>query len=106
MTDFLCFGGFLRLSAITREIGGMPVLSRARLRASLAAVCSLGLRSVMGINPDSWRKRVGVEPTIRPAKGWIAGFEGREGHRTFFASERIIDVGWDGIQFLRTRPTA
>ena len=29
-----------------------------------------------------WRKRVGVEPTIRPAKGRIAGFEGREDHRT------------------------
>src|SRR5215813_2935445 len=34
----------------------------------------------------SWRKRVGVEPTIRPAKDRIAGFEGREGHRTNFAS--------------------
>ena len=33
-----------------------------------------------------WRKRVGVEPTIRPAKDRIAGFEGREGHRTPFAS--------------------
>ncbi len=33
-----------------------------------------------------WRKRVGVEPTIRPAKGRIADFEGREGHRTPFAS--------------------
>jgi hypothetical protein len=29
---------------------------------------------------------VGVEPTIRPAKGRIAGFEGREDHRTPFAS--------------------
>ena len=27
-----------------------------------------------------------VESTIRPAKGRIAGFEGREGHRTPFAS--------------------
>ncbi len=35
---------------------------------------------------EIWRKRVGVEPTIRPAKGRIAGFEGREGHRTPFAS--------------------
>ena len=26
-----------------------------------------------------------VESTIRPAKGRIAGFEGREGHRTPFA---------------------
>jgi len=29
---------------------------------------------------------VGVEPTIRPAKDRIAGFEGREDHRTPFAS--------------------
>src|SRR5258708_29980147 len=33
-----------------------------------------------------WRKRVGVEPTIRPAKDRIAGFEGRGDHRTPFAS--------------------
>ena len=32
-----------------------------------------------------WRRRVEVESTIRPAKGRIAGFEGREGHRTPFA---------------------
>ncbi len=29
---------------------------------------------------------MGVEPTIRPAKDRIAGFEGREDHRTLFAS--------------------
>ena len=33
-----------------------------------------------------WRKRVGVEPTIHPAKGRIAGFEDREDHRTPCAS--------------------
>src|SRR6266436_3512976 len=37
-----------------------------------------------------WRKRVGVEPTIRPAKDRIAGFEGRESHRTLFASASSI----------------
>jgi len=37
-----------------------------------------------------WRKRVGVEPTIRPAKDRIAGFEGRERHRTLFASVSSI----------------
>ena len=37
-----------------------------------------------------WRKRVGVEPTIRPASGRISGFEDREDHRTPFASEWII----------------
>lgn len=29
---------------------------------------------------------MGVEPIIRSAKERIAGFEGRENHRTFFAS--------------------
>jgi len=33
-----------------------------------------------------WRKRVRVELTTRLAKSRIAGFEGREGHRTLFAS--------------------
>jgi hypothetical protein len=33
---------------------------------------------------------VEVESTIRPAKDRIAGFEGREGHRTPFASEIIL----------------
>jgi len=35
---------------------------------------------------------VEVESTIRPAKGRIAGFEGREGHRTPFAPSMIL---WD-----------
>jgi len=33
---------------------------------------------------------VGVEPTIRPAKDRIAGFEGRGSHRTPFASGESI----------------
>ena len=33
-----------------------------------------------------------VESTIRPAKGRIAGFEGREGHRTPFASVCILNL--------------
>ncbi len=33
-----------------------------------------------------WRKRVGVEPTIRLAKSRINGFEGHEDHRAPFAS--------------------
>jgi hypothetical protein len=37
-----------------------------------------------------WRRRVGVEPTIRSAKERIAGFEGREDHRTLFASVASI----------------
>src|SRR5947199_5018518 len=47
-----------------------------------------------------WRKRVGVEPTIRPAKDRIAGFEGRERHRTFFASANSIV---SGLQTLKER---
>jgi two-component system, chemotaxis family, chemotaxis protein CheY len=38
---------------------------------------------------------VGVEPTIRPAKGRIAGFEGREDHRIPFASV-LINTGLFG----------
>src|SRR5260370_28728509 len=41
-----------------------------------------------------WRKRVGVEPTIRPAKDRIAGFEGRESHRTLFAAGNSIAWDW------------
>ena len=37
-----------------------------------------------------WRKRVRVELTTRLAKSRIAGFEGREGHRTPFASAMIL----------------
>src|SRR4029077_19501724 len=33
-----------------------------------------------------WRRRVEVESTIRPAKGRITGFEGREDHRPLVAS--------------------
>jgi hypothetical protein len=35
---------------------------------------------------------MGVEPTTRPAKERIAGFEDREDHRTPFASARIIEI--------------
>jgi hypothetical protein len=38
---------------------------------------------------------VGVEPTIRSAKGRIGGFEGRDSHRTIFASAWSINHrGW------------
>jgi len=33
----------------------------------------------------SWRERVEVESTTHSAKERVAGFEGREGHRTPFA---------------------
>ncbi len=38
MRAFLCLAGFLRLSGRTRSTGGWPEASRARLRASFAAV--------------------------------------------------------------------
>jgi len=43
-------------------------------------------KGTMSDSARSWRKRVGVEPTIRSAKDRIDGFEGREDHRTLFAS--------------------
>ncbi len=52
----------------------------------------------------TWRKRVGVEPTIQPAKGRIAGFEGREGHRTLFASAGIIEAIWGPFNFSGRTP--
>jgi hypothetical protein len=50
-----------------------------------------------------WRKRVGVEPTIHPAKGRIAGFEDREDHRTPCASGAIIRGRSSAINFWRHR---
>src|ERR1700690_181524 len=45
---FLCFGGFVRLSGITRSVRGVPMAKRARRRASLAARNFFGLRG--GLN--------------------------------------------------------
>jgi hypothetical protein len=36
-----------------------------------------------------WRGRVEVESTTRSAKERVAGFEGREGHRTPFAPKGV-----------------
>src|SRR4029077_16369659 len=47
----------------------------------------------------SWRKRVGVEPTILAAKDRINGFEGHENHRTPFASVNEYRDGARGFQF-------
>ena len=54
---------------------------------------------------EIWRKRVGVEPTIRPAKDRIAGFEGREDHRTPFASIVSIGVRRGRFQLWLPRPS-
>ena len=64
--------------------------------------CFWVLTSTKAIESSSiWRKRVGVEPTIRPAKDRIAGFEDREGHRTPFASGISIGVRREGFQLRR-----
>jgi len=41
---------------------------------------------------EIWRERVEVESTTRSAKERVAGFEGREGHRTPFAPATIIPL--------------
>jgi hypothetical protein len=77
-------------------------MEHARERCQVLAMSLIalgaGVRLRIGVNFISrervkkglWRKRVGVEPTIRPAKGRITGFEGRERHRTLFASASSI----------------
>ena len=47
---------------------------------------------------------MGVEPTIRPAKDRIAGFEGREDHRTPFASVESIEVRRGQFQLPKRPP--
>ena len=77
--------------------------NQRRCRLVIRAACCLNLISRLPFRPYCplvptcephkpllakwiWRKRVGVEPTIHPAKGRIAGFEDREDHRTPCAS--------------------
>jgi len=78
--------------------------NQRRCRLVIRAACCLNLISRLPFRPYCplvptcephkpllakwiWRKRVGVEPTIHPAKGRIAGFEDREDHRTPCASK-------------------
>src|SRR5271165_3394657 len=63
------------------EAGGLPFSAVQSYVQSLSRIL-LGL----------WRKRVGVEPTIRLAKSRITGFEGREDHRTLCASGKSIQA--------------
>jgi hypothetical protein len=48
-----------------------------------------------------WRKRVGVEPTIQPAKDRIGSFEDCEDHRTPCASAAMIDEAQGPFNFAR-----
>ncbi len=88
---------------MTRAAGGVPANSRARRRASFAAINFfrvLFFATEVRLSPRAlkgWRKRVGVEPTIRPAKARIAGFESREDHRTLFAFGRDYRGGGQGV---------
>jgi hypothetical protein len=65
------------------------VANRDVKHRSHVPLCSPCGRKCLG-RKKLWRKRVGVEPTIRPAKDRITGFEGRERHRTLFASDARI----------------
>jgi len=60
-----------------------PIGAKFRIGASFKRLSPLKQRR--------WRKRVRVELTTRLAKSRIAGFEGREGHRTPFASAVLRD---------------
>jgi len=60
----------------------MPLVCKSQFLPHFTVLSSWDLGQIQEI----WRKRVGVEPTIRTAKDRIAGFEDREGHRTPFAS--------------------
>ena len=62
------------------KTGSFASLSRFR------GACPAPSATPCGRQQHDWRKRVGVEPTIRAAKDRIAGFEDREDHRTPFAS--------------------
>jgi hypothetical protein len=73
--------------------------TRTGSNPAIAAFCHLVFFHFLQTK-EIWRKRVGVEPTIRPAKDRIAGFEGREGHRTNFASGMSIS-GRSGMEKLR-----
>src|SRR5215831_8839084 len=65
--------------------GQLGAKTRDRIGRKLV-ICGVRSADSTGL----WRKRVGVEPTTLAAKDRINGFEGHEGHRTPFASARII----------------
>ncbi len=79
-----------------------------QLGRSMIPVSRLIRRSCLEPTLWIWRKRVGVEPTIHPAKGRIAGFEDREDHRTPCASvymKPTLDAGsYHGAQHATAVP--
>ena len=80
--DFVTVEGVT--SKIWEQIGNKTHGLKAdfRVRTPTKAIESLGF----------WRKRVRVELATRLAESRIAGFEGREGHRTPFASAMILQI--------------
>ena len=85
LTCYFCFGS--RHSKKMEWVGSGWFVGQKPTRFSLNAPSGRSNRLNL---KQIWRRRVGVEPTIHPAKGRIAGFEGREDHRTPFASGAII----------------
>ena len=81
LTCYFCFGS--RHSKKMERVGGGWFVGQKPTRFSLNAPSGRSNRLNL---KQIWRRRVGVEPTIHPAKGRIAGFEGREDHRTPCAS--------------------
>jgi|SRR5579872_80795 len=101
--DWSCYRLRYKANQLTISSGGGIPHSANRLRP-IRGQNPAGLRpfstysAVRAIESTGlWRKRVGVEPTIRPAKDRIAGFEGREDHRTPFASGESIGSGANGF---------
>ena len=88
------FKSFSFLFSVTTNQPSQRRLSWAQLgrKTSLSCAQSGHFRGVRATESMGlWRRRVGVEPTIRSAKERIAGFEGRENHRTLFAPGGIIE---------------
>src|SRR5260370_35744788 len=82
-----CHSSISLCVSLSGKHGQLVSLAAARGRSCVYLV-SVIYRKTAAFS--AWRKRVGVEPTIRPAKDRITGFEGRESHRTLFASEARI----------------
>jgi len=92
LTCYFCFGS--RHSKKMERVGGGWFVGQKPARFSLNAPSGRSNRLNL---KQIWRRRVGVEPTIHPAKGRIAGFEDREDHRTPCASVYRQPVASRGI---------
>jgi hypothetical protein len=66
--------------------GGKP----RDLRLVMPLASSLTMRRWRSASRQEWRKRVGIEPTAPGVSPEPDGFEGRAGHQTRIASERMM----------------